>query len=412
MAPPAWRAHCTWRLARSWVALLFALGPTLAGAAGIEARKGELQDLKGRIETLQREMAAAEESRGNVVDQLRETETAISVANQRLHELGIARNDLRAQLADLEAQGQRLDRQSGAQQNQLARILNRQFVGGDADAMQLLLAGRDPNQAARDRYFLTQLSRAKADLIQKLRGLAEEKRRLAEATRQRQAELAEVERRQQEQRAQLVERKKQRAATLAAIGDRLKAQRRELSTLRRDEQRLARLIEGLARIGASRKARPPAAAGRAPARGAPVKDYDPGAAGGAFAALRGKLRLPVAGAVTGRFGSPRAEGGATWKGVFIRAAEGSEVKAVAAGAVVFSDWLRGFGNLLIIDHGDDFLSVYGNNESLLAGVGAQVGNGEAVATVGNSGGNPESGLYFELRHRGQPFDPLRWAGRR
>ena len=143
-----------------------------------------------------------------------------------------------------------------------------------------------------------------------------------------------------------------------------------------------------------------------------MKDYDPGAAAGAFAALRGKLRLPVTGAVTGRFGSPRAEGGATWKGVFIRAAEGSEVKAVAAGAVVFSDWLRGFGNLLIIDHGDDFLSVYGNNESLLASVGARVGNGEAVATVGNSGGNPESGLYFELRHRGQPFDPLRWAGRR
>ena len=411
VAPPGWRARCASCLRRRALSLLLALGPLVAAAAGIEARKGELHDLKSRIEALQRDMAAAEESRGSVVDQLRETETAISGANQRLHELGIARNDLRAQLAELEVQGQRLDRQTGTQQNQLARILNRQFVGGDADAMQLLLAGRDPNQSARDRYFLTQLSRAKADMIQKLRSLAEEKRRLAETTRQRQAELAEVERRQQEQRTQLVERKKQRAATLAAIGDRLKAQRRELSTLRRDEQRLAKLIEGLARIGAARKARPPAAGGKPPARGAPAKDYDPGTAGGAFAALRGKLRLPVSGAVTGRFGSPRAEGGATWKGVFIRAAEGSEVKAVAAGAVVFSDWLRGFGNLLIIDHGDDFLSVYGNNESLLATVGAKVGNGEAVATVGNSGGNPESGLYFELRHRGQPFDPLRWAGR-
>jgi hypothetical protein len=82
---------------------------------------------------------------------------------------------------------------------------------------------------------------------------------------------------------------------------------------------------------------------------------------------------------------------------------------VAAGAVVFADWLRGFGNLLVIDHGDDFLSVYGNNESLLAAVGASVKSGEAVATVGNSGGNPDSGLYFELRHRGQPFDPLKWA---
>ena len=88
------------------------------------------------------------------------------------------------------------------------------------------------------------------------------------------------------------------------------------------------------------------------------------------------------------------------------------VKAVAGGTVVFADWLRGFGNLLIIDHGDDFLSVYGNNESLLAAVGASVKGGESVATVGNSGGNPDSGLYFELRHRGQPFDPLKWASTR
>jgi septal ring factor EnvC (AmiA/AmiB activator) len=83
---------------------------------------------------------------------------------------------------------------------------------------------------------------------------------------------------------------------------------------------------------------------------------------------------------------------------------------VGEGTVVFSDWLRGFGNLLVIDHGDDFLSVYGNNESLLAAVGAAIKNGQTVATVGNSGGNPESGLYFELRHRGLAFDPMKWAG--
>ncbi|HBH02341.1 MAG TPA: peptidase M23, partial [Candidatus Rokubacteria bacterium] len=134
----------------------------------------------------------------------------------------------------------------------------------------------------------------------------------------------------------------------------------------------------------------------ATARAPTLKSHDPGNVGGAFAALRGQLRLPVKGAIAGRFGSPRAEGGASWKGVFIRAAEGAEVKAVAGGAVVFADWLRGFGNLLIIDHGDDFLSVYGNNESLLAAVGASVKSGESVATVGNSGGNPDSGLYFEL----------------
>jgi septal ring factor EnvC (AmiA/AmiB activator) len=389
---------------------LAALVTSTAFAANVDSKKGELQDLKSRIEALRRDMAAAEESKTSAADQLRETESAISNVNRRLHELGGERAELKAALADLDAQSQRLDRQTGAQQNQLARLLNRQFVGGDSDALKLLLSGRDPNQSARDKYFLTQLSRAKADLIQQLRTVAAEKKRLAEAARERQEQLAEIERRQQESRAQLLDRKKQRLTTLAAIADRLKAQRREITTLKRDEQRLAKLIEGLARIAATKKAAPSVGArGTATARSPKLKSHDPGNVGGAFAALRGQLRLPVKGTIAGRFGSPRAEGGASWKGVFIRAAEGAEVKAVAAGAVVFSDWLRGFGNLLIIDHGDDFLSVYGNNESLLAAVGAAVKSGESIATVGNSGGNPDSGLYFELRHRGLPFDPLKWA---
>jgi len=382
-------------------------------AASVDARKEELQDLKGRIEALRREMAAAEESKSSVADQLRETESAISNTNRRLHELGAERAGLKAQLTDLDLQSQRLDRQTGTQQNQLARLLKRQFVGGEADALKLLLSGHDPNQSARDRYFLTQLSRAKADLIQQLRVVAAEKKRLTDAALERQEQLAEIEVRQQESRAQLLDRKNQRLTKLAAIADRLKAQRREINTLKRDEQRLAKLIEGLARIAATKRAKPRGGPGvTAAARAPKLKNHDPGDVGGAFSALRGQLRLPVKGAIAGRFGSPRPEGGAAWKGIFIRAAEGVEVRAVAAGAVVFSDWLRGFGNLLIIDHGDDFLSVYGNNESLLAAVGASVKGGESVATVGNSGGNPDSGLYFELRHRGQPFDPLKWAGNR
>ena len=401
-------------------ALFLSLLPaSLAFAAAVDAKKDELQDLKSRIESLRRNMAKAEESKTYAADQLRETESAISDVNRRLHELGAERGELKAQLAGLDGQSQRLDRQAGAQQNQLARLLNRQFVGGDSDALKLLLSGEDPNQAARDKYFLTQLSRAKADLIQQLRAVAAEKRQLADAVRERQAQLAEVERREQESRAQLLARKKQRLTTLAAIGDRLKAQRREIDTLKRDEQRLSKLIEGLARIAAAKKTGPRAKPGGAApggtghaAKAPPLKSHDPGNVGGAFAARRGHLRLPVKGTISGRYGQPRPEGGATWKGIFIRAAEGVEVRAVAGGAVVFSDWLRGFGNLLVIDHGDDFLSVYGNNESLLVAVGASVKDGESVATVGNSGGNPDSGLYFELRHRGQPFDPLKWTSSR
>lgn len=398
------------------LALLCLAGLAFAAPANERAlrKKDELQDLQGRIETLRRDLAKTEESHHSAADQLRETELAISAANRRLHELAAQRGAVEAQLADLDAQSQRLDKQSASQQRQLGRLLNRQFVGGDADALQLMLAGRDPNQAARDRHFLTLLSQAKADLIQQLQAAAAEKKRLAEAARERRAELADIERHQQEGRAQLLDKQRQRQATLTKIADRIKAQKREFGALKRDETRLSRLIEGLSRIAPSRKSKAPAASQEVKPTPAPTpgKSYDPGRVGGSFAALRGHLRLPLKGDLAARFGTPRAEGGATWKGLFIRAAEGSEVRAVAPGTVVFSDWLRGFGNLLIVDHGDDFLSVYGNNQSLLAGVGNAVRSGDVIATAGSSGGNAESGLYFELRHRGQAFDPLKWAGNR
>jgi len=127
-----------------------------------------------------------------------------------------------------------------------------------------------------------------------------------------------------------------------------------------------------------------------------------------FADLRGRLVLPARGTLAGRFGQPRDTGG-TWRGVFIKTAQATPVQAVAGGTVVFSGWLRGFGNLLIVDHGGEYLSVYGNNEAILKEVGDRVASGETVASAGSSGGQPESGIYFEIRHRGTPVDPLLWA---
>ena len=130
---------------------------------------------------------------------------------------------------------------------------------------------------------------------------------------------------------------------------------------------------------------------------------------GAFEVLKGRLALPVRGELVNRFGSPRPDGGPAWKGVFIMARPGDEVRAIASGRVVFADWLRGFGNLLILDHGGAYMSLYGNNEALYGRVGDEIQAGATIATVGNSGGNADSGLYFELRHQGRPLDPLSWV---
>jgi murein hydrolase activator len=144
-----------------------------------------------------------------------------------------------------------------------------------------------------------------------------------------------------------------------------------------------------------------------PARAADVA-LAPAAAEGAFAAMKGQLRPPVAGKVAARFGSKRGDG-PSWKGMFIRTAEGAQIHAIAAGRVVFAQWLRGFGNLIIVDHGGQYMSIYGNNQSLLRREGDAVKGGDVIAAAGNTGGNEESGLYFELRHRGKEFDPASWV---
>jgi septal ring factor EnvC (AmiA/AmiB activator) len=376
-------------------------------AAPADVKREELKDLQGRIRSLQQDIAKAEESRADAAEELREAEQAISEANRKLRELGSERAEAQATLASLDAQSQKLSSRISTQQTQLGRLFTRQYYAGETDALSHLLSGSDPNQLARDAHYLSLLSRAKAGLIRNLGEVLDEKKRLAGLAREKSEELAEIEKSQQRERAGLVEQQKKRQAVLARLSDRIKAQRREVSKLKRDEKRLARLIEGLGRIVAKPK-RPASSRAQAPAL-RNERTPDASLAADAFARLKGRLSLPTRGELANRFGTPRQEGGTTWKGVFIRAASGTEVKAIAPGRIVFADWLRGFGNLAIVDHGDGYLSVYGNNESLYKAVGQPVKSGEAIASVGNSGGNPETGLYFELRHLGQPLDPLKWV---
>ena len=388
-----------------------------ASVASVELSRGRLEDLHGRIEKLHQDLLKNEESRSSASDQLKETESTISGANRSLRELGEQRKTKQDDLAKLQQQSETIENQFITQQDQLGGLVFRQYINGNSDALHLLLGGNDPNQAARDLHYMTLLSGAKADLIDTLHDALVEKQRLADAARVKRDEIAAVEQQQQQQRSVLLAQQQQRQAVLTKLADRIKAQRREIDTLKRDEQRLSKLIEGLARIVAKpARVKPPATThGQATPETALEKplhnEQEPEAVSfsGNFAALKGRLHLPVRGNIANRYGAPRAESGAIWKGLFIRTAEGSEVKAIAPGRVVFADWLRGFGNLLIIDHGNAFLSVYGNNQSLFRQVGDVVKSGDSIATVGNSGGNPESGLYFELRQQGQAVDPLKWV---
>jgi septal ring factor EnvC (AmiA/AmiB activator) len=227
-------------------------------------------------------------------------------------------------------------------------------------------------------------------------------RELADQTRDKGTELTGIEEEQRRERQALLAEQAEKRRVLDQIAAKIRAQRKEIGVLKQDEQRLSKLVEALGKALAAEPRRPGLRNERTP-------EALTLSGGAAFASLKGRLRLPIRGELTNRYGAKRSDGGVTWKGFFIRAEPGTEVRAVADGQVVFADWIRGFGNLTIVDHGHNYLSIYGNNETLMRQVGSRVTTGDVIATVGNSGGNEETGLYFELRYEGRAFDPMKWV---
>jgi len=268
--------------------------------------------------------------------------------------------------------------------------------------VRIALSGEDLADAARKLHYLIYVSRAAAQIIEARREGLAEIARLKAGSESKALELAALEARGRRDREQLLRERREHRRLLERIADEIRSAKRRVQVLLADESRLARLVQEIGRLLAARP-------GAGYARVSAVPEPATGAPAGMFSSLKGRLRLPVRGELAGRFGTLRNEGGASGKGLFIRAAEGDKVLAVAAGRVVYSDWMRGFGNILIVDHGEAYLSIYGNNESLLKQTGEPVTLGEPVATVGQSGGNDQTGLYFELRHLGRPFDPLSWV---
>lgn len=398
--------------------------------------QSEQQELKQQLARLKQQLMAAEASRTEAADALSASEVAISKANRRLRELALERSQVERQIENVQQRSRMVVANQSSQQHQLAEALRQHYRLTLRDPLQAFFAGENPADLSRDAEYYGYLSRAATQRIGELREHRAELAGLEEESRKKGDELAKIAEDENKNRAQLLAEQGRRKQAMERLSKQIAAQRQSIDKLGRDEKRLASLLDQLSRVlaerarrdaerEAARKAREAAAKGGGPAKPTPVHPAPrlPPAGPGAepppssqFAQLRGRLPMPVVGEVTGRFGAPRKVEGAgtapTWKGIFIRAAAGTGVHAVAVGQVVFADWLRGFGNLMVIDHGDGFLSVYGNNESLLRNVGDRVAVGDVVAAVGNTGGIEQTGLYFELRFQGRPFDPLKWVAAR
>lgn len=443
-----------------WLAALLLSAPAAANKVtertkqkrAAEAERAELQQ---KLTNLKREINQTETAKSHAADALASSEAAISEANRALHELADDQRRIEAKITLLSTEQDRLAKAIADQQQRLATLLRDQYMAGNEDRIKLLLSGDNPNRINRELQYMGYVSQAQARLIDGLRAnmLAIENNKLA--TQEAKEELDEVAEEQRAQKAQLEKEKARRTTLLAQLSSKLAAQRKQVGNIERDEQRLAGLVDRLGKLIeeqrkadiaaaekrrqeqlARAKAKSEAAAAarmsslKTPGRNpdaidddepptkllgrnelTPDADVQDGANGRnfgrGFASLRGQLRLPVRGDLVAKYGSKRGDG-PSWKGLFIRTAEGAEVRAVANGQVVFAEWLRGFGNLIIIDHGSQYMTIYGNNQAVLKRAGDVVKTGDIIASAGNSGGNEQSGLYFEMRHEGRAFDPLGW----
>ena len=408
--------------------LLTLCWPLAVSANQVDRKKSELDVLKQRLQTLQQDVRKNQTQRKQAADGLRQSESAISDGVRQLRQLDDARQRTQSDLQTLSQQAETTEVRIRQQQAYLAQALKGAYQRGQGDALKLILNGADPNQTARDLRYLAHLSRAQHEMIEALRVELAKLSELQQEAAQKKNELTQLQAAREAEQQKLLVDKREREQVMSKLSAEIQKQRREISSLKRDERSLTDLVERLNRVMAQQAAREAARARAAAQQAQKKQKVDQREAGTSrkavavntetpvafrsdrpFSGLKGLLRLPVAGELMNRFGAPREGGGLSWKGLFIRSAQGTAVKAIAAGQVVFADWLRGFGNLVIVDHGEGYMSLYSNNESLYKQVGDRVQPGDAIATVGNSGGQPDTGLYFEMRHQSRPVNPLLWV---
>ena len=398
-------------------------------AKKIDTAKEDLSDIQTKIQALKKELDSKQEAHKDATDALKDSETAISAANQKLHDINQKQQLNKSALNSLKKQSININDKLGQQQQQLSDLLRQQYMHGNQSYTQLILQDKNPSEIARDIKYFSYIAKAHAKVIDDMQGNLAKVKALNNKTAATLQEVADLKNKQEAEKKTLVQQKQEKSKVVKNLSSQIASQRNEIDKLKRDEKSLSNLVERLAKIvppvvkhKKSKKTVPNETiaddktnkdSGKdstkktviANNKTLPNNDF----AGINFASLRGKLRLPVRGEVTNRFGASREDTGVSWKGLFIKSAEGADVKAVADGRVVFADWMRGFGNLIIVDHGNGYMSLYGNNQAVLKQVGEEVDAGDTIASVGNSGGNESNGLYYELRRNSQPFDPLSWS---
>lgn len=371
-----------------------------ASDESLQSQQKNLELLRGRIEALRQSLSGNEQARRKAMEEVKQIEQSMHRLQRELGELARQRKVLEGRLAELHRQSDEISQRIKSHQAQLEQTLYRGYLYGDLYSYRGIGLGEGAFQSERDSYYLSLLAHSRKNLVADFRQNLSRKERLLADVQTRTAELTELQHRQEEKQAELGRRRDRHQELVMALSGKVQKQKRQISALQENEKRLSQLVDRLLEKIARKPQRSSESA---------TKDQkSPNTAAVNDLPAHVQLRLPVQGSLLGRFGGMREEGG-NWKGLMIRAPKGTPVRSAAAGNVVFSGGMRGFGNLLVLDHGKQFLSIYGHNEKLHKKVGELVKSGEVIGETGSINGDGDYGLYFEVRRKGLPVDPLKWV---
>jgi septal ring factor EnvC (AmiA/AmiB activator) len=371
------------------LALLLACPPIAAQAQSDEEKaRSRLSELQRDIQRINREISSASARRDTLQAQLRESEKALGALQRQI---AGNRESIAARKTELEDLERQRAEQLAAREQQEARVaaeMRAAWQMGRRGELKVLLSQENPHAIARAMGYYRYLFEARNELLTRYRNTLA---KLEDLEQRIDAALDQLQSRQQdleEQQRQLVAASANRESAVARLNATISSSSDRLRQLEEDRKELESLLKAIEEAVVNLQV---------------PDNYQP------FREARGKMPWPLPGKPSNRFGRPRNEGKMHWQGVNIPAREGTPVTAIHHGRVVFADWLRGSGLLLIIDHGEGYMSLYAHNQSLLREVGEWVTAGSRIGTVGRSGGQDEAALYFEIRHQGKPVDPAAWC---
>ena len=397
--------------------------PAIAFGAGELARsQSELESLSARIEGLMAEIARDNSTADNITEDLDRLDQNKAVLNRRIRQNEQEVVALDETLFRLKTEADQLSLELAAAEESLTGLIRSRYMLRDTNPLRVLLDQQDPQAAARRLTMFRYLVESGNRELLNLERLVDSVQRNRADSLTHQKALAVVKDSLDRDRKSLAQEETEYRQRLASVRQKLTQSEQQITIYREREIALEQLIAELSKppprsrepdaaSGDNSQQEPQAELASAPQSGASrvAKKSQPRRLTGGFSKQKGRLSLPLASPLSARFGDRRADSGLKWEGLLFESREGEPVHAIFPGQVVFSDWFRGYGQLMVVDHGEGFMSLYGHNRELGATVGELVDAGQVIAKAAAAGQPPVPGVYFEIRHNGAPDDPLKWC---